>query len=193
MMIKPFSLCVILFFSATSLGATVTSSPCMHSVNAGYTCAEVISGFEFSGKTYNLTLVSGSYDDYESEINTPFDNYIDALNAVDWISQQLNAVGEDAYKWKISNTPYASETPWYRVAYGEVFIDGQGPDNTYINNVATNQEDGLWGGYVSPTAQGTWFSGEPWVAFTPTEVPVPTAAWFLGSALIGLVGIKRKK
>ncbi|ARN73312.1 VPLPA-CTERM sorting domain-containing protein [Oceanicoccus sagamiensis] len=41
--------------------------------------------------------------------------------------------------------------------------------------------------------EGETYSGGITVQFRVSEIPIPAAAWLFGSALIGLVGIKRRK
>jgi hypothetical protein len=57
----------------------------------------------------------------------------------------------------------------------------------YLNPVAIN-DSVTFTVYTDNTSSGGLFG----VCFYPTPVPIPSAVWLLGSALIGLIGFRRK-
>ncbi len=46
---------------------------------------------------------------------------------------------------------------------------------------------------ADPQVTSSWFAGSTNASLPPNAVPVPAAAWLLGSGLIGLVGVSRRK
>jgi hypothetical protein len=62
---------------------------------------------------------------------------------------------------------------------------GDNVPNPLLNNAYTQAGEGTWVPY-DPTAVGIRIQGDV------GAVPIPSAIWFLGSGLIGLVGIRRK-
>jgi len=67
--------------------------------------------------------------------------------------------------------------------------DGLGLDFLFYDNPVYQDEAVTFVIYTDNTkAEQTWFN----ISFNPTPVPIPAAAWLLGSGLIGLVGLRRK-
>ncbi|CAG1022909.1 PEP-CTERM sorting domain-containing protein [Methylomonas sp. LL1] len=60
----------------------------------------------------------------------------------------------------------------------------------YLTGVGVN---GAQDGYVVDTLTGIYDGSPNLVSVTPAAVPVPGAVWLFGSALMGFIGLKRRK
>jgi hypothetical protein len=103
---------------------------------------------------------------------------------------------ERLYAW--SGTPYSTGTPPGGSIQGWTTVNPAGPGVT-ISNAVINQTGLAAGTYAleirgnaSGLAGGS-YSGVLNLGVVPAVVPVPSAIWLFGSALAGLVGVRRKK
>jgi len=77
-----------------------------------------------------------------------------------------------------------ASTRWYDIDDNNTDNIGAGSPVFYANVLETSQRDRLTYLDAGPSSASSW---------EISAVPIPAAAWLFGSALIGLVGIKRKK
>lgn len=138
-----------------------------------------------------LTLVRG-----ESSVSNEATETIEFFNvSTDAVTLTLNT----------GNNPAIYEDLGTGTSYGAFEVDGQGVATSTLNfdlNLAaladissTGQYFSLGGRLISDDGNDSLFSdtGGYDAYLSITTVPVPTAAWLFGSALVGLTGVKRKK
>ncbi len=107
-----------------------------------------------------------------------------------------DAGGASKFEWNLS---YWEEQKWFKpdkdTTYWFSVYQDLGPNDKYVWGWETSSEhwndsatywDGTKWHEVTPTAQTD-------MAFGLTTVPIPGAIWLLGSGLIGVMGLSRKK
>lgn len=75
------------------------------------------------------------------------------------------------------------------VIVGSPFTIGNGPVLVVIPNGSTQLLMGFNDGWYNDNGAGLYMN----VTEVPSAVPVPAAAWLLGSGLLGLIGVARRK
>ena len=149
-------------------------------------CVDLFKNVTVGGNYYN-TEVSTTGDIYGTPLNHKEDvtwllyNY--ATDATTLVSQALQAaiwttIYGPTYDLSNSDPAYSTYYDMLTVLHGE---------NT--SGVDVSDYDYLW---ISPR-EGTNYDFQGLVGVKASPVPVPAAVWLLGSGLVGLVGVKRRK
>lgn len=176
----------------SSVGMTGRASASFTYEYSGPTFNTVYSGTDFTTSDFiNITITSP----YQLLSNTDYSNNPAvlltmavpghlALTRANSSSYQLNiySVNGDSAPTSWALTLQQSSGPWIQSLH-----DGGGSSLDFAYSDLVNG-----GGAMAGVASGTnttIFS----VVSTPAPVPIPGAAWLLGSGLVGLVGLRRKK
>jgi hypothetical protein len=116
---------------------------------------------------YVQVCLSTSYTDYETEdnISVYVETDLGTTYLADWDGDALDTLIADGYVWYAISADISDDSTWA----------------TFVLDVATN------GSNEGAKLDDVYFEG----TFAP--VPVPAAVWLLGSGLVGLIGIRRKK
>jgi hypothetical protein len=164
-----------------------------------------LSGVNVDGTLYDVTFHTDPFDSF----NALWDGNDDGLFGVDgslfdtaptfWgnqigamaaVTAVMSALGtEDTlssrFPWDAFQVPYQYHNPpthdrvlvWID-SYNDPLVD-EGSQSLARDN--------------SPVEPHVKAGAPPYATFTPTAVPVPAAVWLFGSALIGLVGVSKRK
>lgn len=173
----------LLLAATISAGMLSTTSSYAATVVGPVDSINGINGLAFSdnSQTYNLSVsfMSGSYNSVFSNSTPTFENnQTGGLAATLAIIDALNAAHV---------TNMAGGSSFYVPTAGLNQSGNFGMYMFYPNGVQ------LWnqGTYVSPSYTANLSFN--FAVFTPAPIPVPAAAWLLGSGLLGLVGVARRK
>ena len=127
---------------------------------------------------FNLTVTNSgteAWGDFHFEIfQSPFGNSIDEVIFTD------QAVGGKDPKWSEDSADLRYE----------IGNNGHKLDLYFYDDPVLANETVFFSVYTDNTISQVPFFG---IAAYPTPVPVPAAGWLLGSSLMGMIGLRRKK
>lgn len=156
----------------------------------GFGGAEDISGNAASGgsivigDTTGIAIVTAATGDFLAAGVAPFTTFATFATPITWapLGALTSPVAGDPV-WSLNGTPAGSFT------LGSGTVSGTNNLNLEISAVGTLQLFGFdpTPGVFNFTSSGISFSAET------SAVPIPAAAWLLGSGLIGLAAIARRK
>jgi hypothetical protein len=151
---------------------------------SSYTCDGVIcdlgslTGFTQDGATYNLTgsyLVSVDGVSDSGNFSVAYTTFGLDEHPIDWVA------GVGFYTFDLSSSP---EEIAFASGFSEIpYLFGFSTDESIVT--------GQIGVYEYDLSPDVMF-GSSSLMVTPSEVPIPAAAWLFGSALLGLGAMKRK-
>ena len=165
------------------------------------------SGVQILGKLYDLSFIeTGSCITNFNGCNDPNEWYTDTTGGVSpnaWGNAAADALLEQVFIDSPEgnfDSDLSVTAGWERGAHDVIYYIPltTTPSNShltiaYVRNysLSSGVED-FTGLSNTPKTQHAGGSAA-WAIFTPTPVPIPSAAWLFGSALIGIAGIKLKK
>ncbi|MDP2027473.1 VPLPA-CTERM sorting domain-containing protein [Sulfuriferula sp.] len=127
--------------------------------------------------------------------------YLGPVGSMGYLTQSLATVAGQTYtlSWALDNGetlgfPNQFQVSWNgNLVFDQTNIPQQEFQTYSFNLVATSSITGLQFGFQNDPTFFHLDNVSVDVASNPTPVPVPAALWLLGSGLLGLVGITRRK
>ena len=194
-------------FGATALLAVSLApqaSSVFYSVDSGKLIG--LDGLVVDGGIYNVSFVSGPYSSLSGSYIFQTDSgATDAASAILAALNDPNAtpagVQSDASKvfgltYPVISDPVNGDYRFSVIFAPGVFGFNDGTRNVYVQDAAIWSTDGYWVNATTSSSSVAGFdsTNQPtfvWAKFTPT--PIPAAIWMVGSALVGLIGLGRRK
>jgi hypothetical protein len=139
------------------------------------------------GLTLSLSLSANAAIVSPADVYNDETIYFDAEGASWWDLYADNGWSVQDSWWSLDGTVFKTDTLQFSVTGQELF-DDYGAGNHVVSLSIGWEKQGA--GQQFPMDSETILI---YGSNAPSPVPLPAAAWLFGSALIGLVGIKRKR
>ena len=146
-----------------------------------------IRGLEIGGSSYDVSFGWTSYGLVSDEVKDRivfWDNQADALIAANAVNSFLTAE-------EIRNVSSSGNRGTNFVAYDVVFPPADRPNVTGVYSSHDAAYPPIWEIFRNPYTTSGLITYTAWT--DASAVPLPATAWLFGSALVGLVGLARRK